>query len=114
MIVTESNVPQIGQDITVIICWLNERKMRPGAKYWIRHTSRETRCIIREVNYKMDISILEKNYSDKEMGLNEIAEVSIRTTQPLFYDSYRRNRVTGSLVLIDEGTNETVCAGMII
>jgi len=114
MIVTESNVPQNGQDITVMICWLNERKMRPGAKYWIRHTSRETRCIIREVNYKMDISTLEKNYSDKEMGLNEIAEVTIRTTQPLFYDSYRRNRVTGSLVLIDEGTNETVCAGMII
>jgi sulfate adenylyltransferase subunit 1 len=114
MIVSGSNLPQSGQDITVMICWLNERKMRPGAKYWIRHTSRESRCIIRDVNYKVDINSLGKNFKDKEIGLNEIAEVTIRTTQPLFYDSYRRNRITGSLILIDEGTNETVCAGMII
>jgi sulfate adenylyltransferase subunit 1 len=114
MIVTENNPPQISQDITVMICWLNERQMRPGAKYWIKHTTREARCIIREVNYKMDINTLDKNYSEKQIGLNEIAEVTIRTTQPLFYDSYRKNRITGSLVLIDEGTNETVCAGMIL
>lgn len=113
MIVTENNLPMSGQDITVMICWLNERKMRPGARYWVRHTTREARCIIKEVNYKVDINTLEKNYDDKEIGLNEIAEVTLRTTQPLFYDSYRRNRVTGSLILIDEGTNETVCAGMI-
>jgi sulfate adenylyltransferase subunit 1 len=97
-----------------MICWLNERQMRPGAKYWLRHTSREARCIIREVNYKMDINSMEKNFTDKQIGLNEIAEVTIRTTHPLFYDPYRKNRITGSLVLIDEGTNETICAGMII
>jgi sulfate adenylyltransferase subunit 1 len=114
MIVTETNQPESGQDITAMICWLNERPMRPGAKYWIRHTSREARCIIKDVNFKIDINSLEKNLSDKQIGLNEIAEVNIRTTQPLFFDSYRRNRITGSLVLIDEGTNETICAGMII
>jgi sulfate adenylyltransferase subunit 1 len=114
MIVTENNMPQIGQDITVMICWLNERPMRQGAKYWIRHTTKEARCIIREVNYKVDINSLEKNFADNQIGLNEIAEVTIRTTQPLFFDSYRKNRITGSLVLIDEGTNETICAGMII
>ena len=114
MIVRENNQPQVGQDITAMICWLNEKPMRPGAKYWIRHTTREARCIIREVNYKMDINSLEKNYEDKQIGLNEIAEITIRTTQPLFFDSYRKNRITGSLVLIDEGTNETICAGMII
>ncbi|HEX2395973.1 MAG TPA: sulfate adenylyltransferase subunit CysN [Bacteroidales bacterium] len=114
MIVSENNLPQSDQDITVMICWLNEKKMRPGAKYWIRHTTREARCIIKDVNYKIDINTLEKNFSDKDIGLNEIAEVTIRTTQPVFFDSYRRNRVTGSLILIDEGTNETVCAGMII
>jgi len=114
MIVTEKNLPHVGQDITVIICWLNERPMRQGAKYWIRHTTKEAKCIIREVNYKMDINSLEKNLKDKQIGLNEIAEVTLRTTQPLFFDSYRRNRITGSLVLIDEGTNETVCAGMIV
>jgi len=114
MIVSETNMPQSGQDITVMICWLNERAMRPGAKYWIKHTTREARCIIREVNFKVDINTLDRNYADKQIGLNEIANVTIRTTQPVFYDSYRKNRVTGSLVLMDEGTNETICAGMII
>jgi len=114
MIVKENNLPQIGQDITAMICWLNEKPMRPGAKYWIRHTSKEARCIVREVNYKIDIDNLEKNFTDKQIGLNEIAEVTIRTTHPLFYDSYRKNRITGSLVLVDEGTNETICAGMIV
>lgn len=114
MIVKEDNMPHEGQDITAMICWLNERPMRPGAKYWIKHTTREARCIISQVNYKIDINRVEKNITDKQIGLNEIAEVSLRTTQPLFYDSYRKNRITGSLILIDEGTNETVCAGMII
>jgi sulfate adenylyltransferase subunit 1 len=114
MIVMENNLPQIGQDITAVICWLNERPMRPGTRYCIRHTSREARCIIRDVNYKVNINNLERNFEDKQIGLNEIAEVILRTTQPLFFDSYRRNRITGSLILIDEGTNETVCAGMIV
>jgi sulfate adenylyltransferase subunit 1 len=114
MIVKENNLPQVGQDITAMICWLNEKPMRPGAKYWIRHTTREARCIVKEVNFKIDINNLEKNFGDKQIGLNEIAEVTLRTTQPLFYDSYRKNRITGSLVLVDEGTNETICAGMIV
>jgi sulfate adenylyltransferase subunit 1 len=114
MIVKEDNMPQKGQDITAMICWLNEKPMRPGAKYWIKHTTREARCIVREVNYKVDINSLGKNYDDKNIGLNEIAEVSLRTTQPMFFDSYRKNRITGSLILVDEGTNETICAGMIL
>lgn len=114
MLVYENNMPNVGQDLTVMICWLNDKPMRPGAKYWIKHTTREARCIIREINYKIDINTLDKNYADKNIALNEIAEVNLRTTQPLFFDSYRKNRVTGSLVLIDEGTNETICAGMII
>jgi sulfate adenylyltransferase subunit 1 len=114
MIVRENNQPQIGQDITAMICWLNEKPMRPGAKYWIRHTTKEARCIVKEVNFKIDINNIEKNFADKQIGLNEIAEVTLRTTTPLFYDSYRKNRITGSLVLVDEGTNETVCAGMIV
>jgi sulfate adenylyltransferase subunit 1 len=114
MIVKENNMPQIGQDITAMICWLNEKPLRQGAKYWIRHTTKEARCIVKEINYKININNLEKNFDDKQIGLNEIAEIILRTTQPLFYDSYRRNRITGSLVLIDEGTNETICAGMIV
>jgi sulfate adenylyltransferase subunit 1 len=114
MIVKENNLPQVGQDITAMICWLNEKPLRPGARYWIRHTTKEARCIVKDVNYKVDIDNLEKNYEDKQIGLNEIAEVTLRTTLPLFYDSYRRNRITGSLILVDEGTNETICAGMIV
>jgi sulfate adenylyltransferase subunit 1 len=114
MIVKEDHLPQIGQDITAMICWLNERPMRPGAKYWIKHTTREARCIIREVSFKVDINSLTKNESDQQIGLNDIAQVALRTTQPLFFDSYQKNRITGSFILIDEGTNETVCSGMII
>jgi len=114
MIVTENNMPMIGQEVTAMICWLNEKPMRPGAKYWIKHTTREARCMIRDVNYKININSLDKDYEDKNIGLNEIAEVTLRTTQPLFFDSYRKNRITGSLIIIDEGTNETICAGMIV
>ncbi len=114
MIVSSDNLPVAGQDITLMICWLNEKPMRPAGKYLVKHTTRDVKCIIREVNFKVNINTLDKDFSDKNIGLNEIAEISIRTTHPLFYDSYRKNRVTGSLILIDEGTNETVCAGMII
>jgi len=114
MIVKEKNTPQIGQDITMMICWLNEKPMQLGGKYGLKHTTRDTRCIIKEVNYKVNINTLAKIYNDDEIGLNEIGQITIRTTQPLLYDSYRKNRITGSLILFDEGTNVTVCAGMII
>jgi sulfate adenylyltransferase subunit 1 len=114
MIVKENNIPQTGQDVTMMICWFNERPMRLGGKYGLKHTTRDARCIIKEVNYKVDINTLAKVYDDNEIGLNEIGQITIRATQPLLYDSYRKNRITGSLILIDEGTNETVGAGMII
>jgi sulfate adenylyltransferase subunit 1 len=114
MIVRENNVPMIDQDIELMVCWLNPRPLEQNGKYTIRHTSREARCIVKEIRYKMDINTLHRNESDKVIGMNDIARIHIRTTVPLFYDSYRKNRVTGSLVLIDEATNETVGAGMII
>jgi sulfate adenylyltransferase subunit 1 len=114
MIVKENNTPQTGQDITMMICWLNEKPMRLGGKYGLKHTTKDTRCIIKNVNYKVNINTLAKIYNDKEIGLNEIGQITIRTTQPLLFDSYRKNRITGSLILIDEATNVTVGAGMII
>jgi len=114
MIVKENNMPQTGQDITMMICWLNEKPMMLGGKYGLKHTTNDARCIIKEVNYKININTLAKIYDSNEIGLNEIGQITIRTTSPLLYDSYRKNRITGSLILIDEGTNETVCAGMII
>ncbi len=114
MIVRENNKPTIEQDIDVMICWMNEKKMMLRGKYTIRHTSQTARCIIKEVKYKMDINTLHRIEEEKEIGLNDIGRISIRTTKPLFFDSYRRNRNTGSIILVDEATNETVAAGMII
>ena len=114
MLVRENNKPNIGQDIELMICWMHEKKMTLEGKYTIRHTSQIARCIIKEVKYKMDINSLHRIEEKKEIGLNDIGRITIRTTKPLFYDSYTRNRNTGSLILIDEATNETVGAGMII
>ena len=114
MIVKPNNQPESGQDIELMLCWLNEKKMNPGGKYVIRHTTKEARCVIKEVRYKMNINTLHKIEDDKTIGLNDIGRVLIRTTSPLFYDSYNKNRITGSVILVDEFTNERVGAGMIL
>jgi sulfate adenylyltransferase subunit 1 len=114
MLTGVENGPQSGQEIRLMICWLNQKPMQINGKYSLKHTTRDARCVIKEVDYKMNINKLEKDYSDKQVGLNDIACITIKTTQPLFYDPYRLNRTTGSLILIDEAGNETVGAGMII
>ena len=114
MIVKEGNMPEIGQDLDLMVCWMNQRKLMEGGKYALKHTTRDARCVIREIKYKVDINTLHRLENDKEIGMNDIGRISIRTTLPLFYDSYRRNRVTGSLILIDEHTHETVGACMIV
>ena len=114
MLVRENNNPNISQDIEVMICWMNEIKMIPNGKYTIRHTSQTARCIIKDIKYKLDINSLHRIENEKDIGLNDIGRITIRTTKPLFYDSYTRNRNTGSIILINESTNETVAAGMII
>ncbi|NVO18482.1 MAG: GTP-binding protein [Bacteroidetes bacterium] len=113
MIVKENNLPQISQDLVVMMCWMNPRPMQLNGKYALKHTTRDVRCIIKEVHHKVDVNTLTKIEGDLEVKMNDIAKVSIRTTKPLFFDSYSRNRRTGALVLIDEGTNETVGVGMI-
>lgn len=114
MIVRENNMPHIEQDIDLMVCWLHPRPLELNGKYTIRHTTREARCIVKDIRYKMDINTLHRNEGDKVIAMNDIARVQLRTTIPLFYDSYRKNRITGSVILVDEGTNETVAAGMII
>lgn len=114
MIVGEHKAPEVGRELDMMICWLNEKPMNLRGKYTIQHTTNDLKCIITDVKYKMDINTLDKNYEDKAIGLNEIGRISIKTTHPIFYDSYRTNRITGSLILIDEATNETMGAGMII
>lgn len=115
MIVRENNIPKIGQDIDIMLCWMDDKKpLQLNGKYSIRHTTRDARCIVKEILYKVDVNTLHRIQDVDSLTLNEIGRVKIRTTVPLFYDEYRRNRNTGSLIIIDEGSNTTVGAGMII
>ncbi len=97
-----------------MLCWLNKQGPIPRTKYILRHTSNEVQAIIREIVYKVDINTLHRNLEDLDIKVNDIARVKLRATKPLLFDAYRKNRQTGSLVLIDPSTNETVAAGMII
>lgn len=114
MIVKEDSMPIISQDIDMMICWFNERPLILGGKYVLRHTTSDLRCVIRDIKYKLNVNTLESDESEKRIGLNDIARITIKTTKPIFYDNYRKNRNTGSVILIEEGTNETVAAGMIL
>jgi sulfate adenylyltransferase subunit 1 len=113
MIVHQGNEPTISNNFTLDICWFNEKPLDLSKKYLLRHTTNELKCIIKEVNYRTNIVTYEKDFADKNIKMNEIANITLVTAKPIFYDSYRKNRTTGSVILIDEGTNETVAAGMI-
>ncbi|GGH37836.1 sulfate adenylyltransferase [Mangrovimonas yunxiaonensis] len=114
MIVRSNNTPDASQDLEVMLCWLNDAPAKPRAKYTIRHTSNEQKAMIKEVIYKIDINTLGRISDDKTLGMNDISKVKIRTTKPLMVDSYRENRTTGSIILVDDATNETVAAGMVV
>ena len=113
VLVRSENRPEARQDLDVMLCWLNASPPRPRAKYVVKHTTAEARAMITEIQYKMDINTLHRFEEDRDIKMNDIARVKIRSTKPLFSDDYTTNRVTGSLILIDEATNETVAAGMI-
>ncbi|MFC2086364.1 sulfate adenylyltransferase subunit 1 [Bacteroidota bacterium] len=114
MITKVNNGPLHGQDLELMICWLHKKPLIMRGKYAVKHTSKDVRCMITDVKFKVDINTLDRKTDDKNIGLNDIARITIRTTKPLFYDSYRKSRNTGSLILIDEATNETVGAAMIM
>ena len=113
MLVKEENMPLITQDIEVMMCWMNEKPLQINGKYAVKHTTRDVRCIIQEVKYKVNVNTLEKIPDDLSVGLNDIACVRLRTTKPLFVDPYNVNRRTGALIIIDEATNNTVGVGMV-
>jgi len=114
MIVRSNNKPRALQDIDVMLCWLNNNPAKPRAKYTIKHTSNDQTAMIKEVIHKIDINTLERITDDKDLNMNDISKVKIRTTKPLMVDEYRENRTTGSIILVDDLTNETVAAGMIV
>lgn len=106
--------PQVNANVSLMVSWLNHRPLNVGGKYIIRHTTDETRAIIKEVRFKVNINTLENILDDKTVNMNDIAHITIKTLKPLKFDSYSENRITGSLVIIDENTFETVGAGMIV
>ncbi|NQX86546.1 MAG: sulfate adenylyltransferase subunit CysN [Flavobacteriaceae bacterium] len=114
MIVRSNNKPVASQDLEVMLCWLHNNSAKSRTKYTIRHTSNEQKAMIKDVVYKININTLERNSEDKDLHMNDICKVKIRTTKPIMIDSYRENRTTGSIILIDDTTNETVAAGMIV
>lgn len=114
MIVRENNIPQIGQDIDLIVTWMNNDSLRTRKKVVIKHTTNECVGIVNQIKYKIDINTLHRIGEVDKIEMNDIARISIRTSKPLFYDSYKKNRQTGSLIIIDEQTNQTIGAGIII
>ncbi len=114
MLVKPNNPPRVGQDIEAMVCWFSQRPMPPRARFLLRHTTRETQALVREVRYQVDINTLHKIEGVDTLRLNEVGRIALRTAVPLIHDSYRRNRHTGSFVLVDPQTHETAAAGMII
>jgi sulfate adenylyltransferase subunit 1 len=114
MIVRENNVPEIGQNIEVLVTWMSQKPLHARTKVIIKHTTNECFGLITKLEYKIDINTLHRIEAIEKVEMNDIARISIRTSKPLLYDTYSRNRQTGSLIIIDEQTNETIGAGMII
>jgi len=113
MIVKVNSPPDRGQDIEAMLCWFSEKKMVVRGKYSLRHTTKEVKAIVSNLQYKININTLRKVEEEDEFSMNEIGRVTIRTSAPIYYDSYKNNRTTGSFILVDDMTNETVAAGMI-
>ncbi len=114
MIVGTVDVPAESCDISAMICWMNPKPLQLHGKYALKHTTKDARCFVQDIDYVLNISTLEKVTRNKTIRMNDIACVQLRTTKPLFFDPYTTNRITGSIILIDEASNETVAAGMIV
>jgi bifunctional enzyme CysN/CysC len=108
------NAPMVTQDVEAMVCWMTDKPLRPGTKLAIKHTTRSARALVRDLRYRLDVNTLHRDEDAGELGLNDIGRIKLRTTQPLFADEYRRNRTTGGFILVDEATNATAGAGMIL
>lgn len=114
IIAKPNNRPESEQDIDLMVCWMNQRNVTLNTKFFVRHNTKEVKGVLKEIQYKLDINSLQRLEHVDQLVMNDIARIKIRTAQPLSFDSYRKNRITGSIILVDEGTNETVAAGMIV
>ena len=113
LVKTDEPQPHQEQDLRLDVCWFNEQPLQPRTKYIVRQTTSETLAVVRTINYRRNINTLEKEPGVSQIKMNDIAEITIHTAQPLVFDDYRLNHITGSVIFIDPDTNETVGAGMI-
>ena len=114
MIVRENNSPEVTQDIDILVTWMSEKPLQSRTKVFVKHTTNECISMVKDIKYKVDINTLHRIEDVNQIEMNDIARISIRASKPLFVDAYERNRYTGSVILIDEQTNETIGAGMIV
>jgi bifunctional enzyme CysN/CysC len=114
MICRPQNQPRASQDVEAMVCWMADEPLRVRGMYALKHTTRSVRAQVRDLEYRIDVNTLHRDETADTLSLNEIGRVKLRTTQPVFADEYRRNRTTGSFLLIDEATGSTVGAGMIL
>jgi bifunctional enzyme CysN/CysC len=106
--------PTVGQRLEALVCWLAPRALQPRGRYLLKHTTRMTRAVVDDLRYRVDVNSLRPENEAPTLGLNDIGRVALRTTSPLTYDGYSRNRAMGSFILIDEASNQTVAAGMLL
>jgi sulfate adenylyltransferase subunit 1 (EFTu-like GTPase family) len=114
MLAKPNNQPVAATEIEVMLCWLGDKPLDSSRRYILQQTSRETKCLVREVRYKLDVTTLHRSTDHSPLQMNDLARVTLHTTAPCFFDSYKKNRQTGSLILVDEFANTTVAAGMIL
>jgi bifunctional enzyme CysN/CysC len=114
MICRPNNQPFVGQDLDAMVCWMTDKPLSPRGRYHLKHTSRWARAVVTDVLYKLDINTLHRVEGIQQLGLNDIGRIKLRTTTPIIYDAYTRNRATGSFILVDEATNNTIGAGMLL
>lgn len=109
-IVNTQNLPQVGNELEVIICWLDEKPLQAGNKYFLQHNSRLLKTVVRNIEYKIDVNTLQQLQVDGPVRLNEVVRATIKTASPLVYDKYESIRANGSAILVDETSNSTVAA----
>jgi bifunctional enzyme CysN/CysC len=114
MLCRPNNQPAVGQDLDAMICWMSDKPLTAKGRYALKHTTRWTRAIVTDVLYRLDINTGHRQENALQLGLNDLGRVRLRTTSPVIYDPYRRNRTTGSFILVDESTNSSVGAGMLL
>lgn len=113
MICGLENRPQVGQELDAMICWMTDKPLTANGRYALKHTTHWTRAMVTDILYKIDVNTGDQLQDHTQLGLNDLGRIRLRTMSPLVYDAYRRNRTTGSFILVDEATNATVAAGML-